>query len=55
MYELVFLPIKDLGSAYHNINNDFIGTSECKDLYNSGTRKYLKSTQGPPNWNLSRH
>jgi len=30
MYELVFLPVKDLGSAYHNINNDFIGNEELK-------------------------
>ena len=29
MYELVFLPIKNLGEAYHDINNDFIASEEC--------------------------
>jgi len=30
MYELVFLPIKNLGEAYHDINNDFIASEELK-------------------------
>ncbi len=34
MYELVFLPIKDLGKAFHNINNDFIGVDECNIYIN---------------------
>jgi hypothetical protein len=31
---MIFLPVKNLGKAFHNIDNDFITEKECNYILN---------------------